>query len=188
MSKKALRKKTKTRRAAVPQKTRAFFQKKALIYFSHMRLIYPQAKIWAGYHALQDEADINHLRDFCTQHDLTYALPIVPEDGGMVFQIIDDKTVFQTSPWGFLEPVYDASKTIMPDIFFIPGLSFDEKGHRLGYGQGHYDRYFAGLDQDVYVRIGVTFEDLMHDEPLPAESHDITMHYVITEKKVYKIS
>lgn len=68
------------------------------------------------------------------------------------------------------------------DLAFIPGVSFDCMGHRLGRGKGYYDRLLSRLD--VY-KIGVCFSFQISDRPLPTEPHDVCMDEVWTEEKNY---
>lgn len=59
---------------------------------------------------------------------------------------------------GILEPV-DFSKKIDPkeiDVVFTPGLAFDDKGGRLGYGGGFYDKFFKRLRKDTQ-KIGLAY-------------------------------
>ncbi len=60
----------------------------------------------------------------------------------------------------------------------VPGLTFDVRGFRVGYGAGFYDRFLAELP-DVPT-IGVCFEALVV-ATLPAEPHDIPVARVLTE-------
>lgn len=64
------------------------------------------------------------------------------------------------------------------DVILVPGLGFDRHGHRLGYGAGFYDRYLATAAHAT--RIGLTYDTCIIDS-LPVESHDVTMHWVLTE-------
>ena len=52
-----------------------------------------------------------------------------------------------------------------------PGLAFDKKKHRLGYGMGCYDRLLKELNNTYTVGIG--FKEQFTEEPLPVEEHDI---------------
>jgi hypothetical protein len=69
----------------------------------------------------------------------------------------------------------------------VPLLGFDRRGHRLGTGAGYYDRSFAFLgDQSrpakpILVGIGYSFAER---PMLPAESWDIQMDFVATEREL----
>ena len=65
-------------------------------------------------------------------------------------------------------------------LLLVPGLAFDENGHRLGFGGGYFDRFLPKVAQAF--KIGLCFEKSMAPE-LPKENHDIPMDMVITEKK-----
>lgn len=43
-----------------------------------------------------------------------------------------------------------------PDMVIVPLLAFDEKGYRVGYGKGFYDRFLENLDTQ---KIGLSFFD-----------------------------
>ena len=64
------------------------------------------------------------------------------------------------------------------DVIFVPMLGFDDANHRLGYGDGWYDRFLA--EQQQATKVGLCFE-LGRLEDLPVEPHDIALDLVITE-------
>ncbi len=68
------------------------------------------------------------------------------------------------------------------DLVIAPGVGFDKKGGRIGYGKGFYDRFLKNVPKHVPV-IGLAFECQVVDE-LPREAHDCDMHKLITEKEV----
>ncbi len=80
-----------------------------------------------------------------------------------------------------MEPVLEP-KAI--DLFLIPGILFDRKGHRLGYGKGYYDRFLKFLSGSLTV--GLTYDKTLVDR-LPNHSRDIPVSYVITEKRIVQI-
>ncbi|MCU0451843.1 MAG: 5-formyltetrahydrofolate cyclo-ligase [Bernardetiaceae bacterium] len=66
----------------------------------------------------------------------------------------------------------------------LPLLSFDERGYRVGYGKGHYDRFLARLDPQVQ-RIGLS---LFPAGPpvLDPDRYDIRLTACLTPDKVWR--
>jgi len=71
-----------------------------------------------------------------------------------------------------------------PDLIVIPGLAFDRRGGRLGYGKGYYDRFLHRIRGDA-TRLAVCFECQMFPE-IPCLAHDVRMDMVVTEKTIYR--
>lgn len=92
-------------------------------------------------------------------------------------------------PRGILEP--DASRcNAVPieciDIAIIPGVAFDEKGGRIGSGDGYYDRLIPNLPITTR-KVALTFEDQIVPQ-IQMEAHDKHVDIIITEKRIiYKI-
>lgn len=63
-------------------------------------------------------------------------------------------------------------------LAFIPGVSFDRQGNRLGRGKGYYDRLLHNLSP---YKIGICFQFQLYETPLPANEQDIPMDEVWTE-------
>jgi len=70
-------------------------------------------------------------------------------------------------------------------VAIVPGLAFDKKGGRLGYGGGCYDRFFADRAPGA-LRVGVCFSRQIVDE-VPTERHDVKMDLVIHEQGIIKV-
>ena len=68
------------------------------------------------------------------------------------------------------------------DLAFIPGLSFAKNGTRLGYGKGVYDKLMTNTNA---LKIGVCFDFQVIDN-FNAESHDLRVDFIITEKRLIK--
>jgi 5-formyltetrahydrofolate cyclo-ligase len=94
------------------------------------------------------------------------------------------------SPGDRLEPgVWDipvplaAAPEVLPDLLLVPGLSFDRKGFRLGYGGGFYDRTLAKLRAVKPVTaIGVAYHAQIVDEVV-RDAFDAPLDYVMTEQE-----
>ncbi len=68
------------------------------------------------------------------------------------------------------------------DLAILPGVAFDLKGNRLGYGKGVLDRILVNM---TAVKIGLAYDFQMLEE-LPTEKRDVQVNIVVTEKKVYE--
>jgi 5-formyltetrahydrofolate cyclo-ligase len=71
------------------------------------------------------------------------------------------------------------------DAVITPGLAFDRRGARLGYGGGHYDRYLGRLEAHA-VRIGIAFAEQVV-EAVPEEELDQPVDVVVTDEEVIRI-
>jgi 5,10-methenyltetrahydrofolate synthetase len=67
------------------------------------------------------------------------------------------------------------------ELVLVPGVAFDSRGSRLGFGRGYYDRFLKNL---AAARVGLAYECQISDALLPASSDDVPMDFVITERRV----
>ncbi len=66
-----------------------------------------------------------------------------------------------------------------PDLILVPGVAFSRAGHRLGRGNGFYDRLLGGRAASAF-KLGVCFS-FQRLETIPLEPHDIVMDQVMTD-------
>ncbi|MBL0712933.1 MAG: 5-formyltetrahydrofolate cyclo-ligase [Desulfosarcina sp.] len=72
------------------------------------------------------------------------------------------------------------------DIAIIPGVALDEKGGRLGAGDGYYDRLIPKLPITTR-KVSLALEEQIFQQ-VPMESHDKYVDIIITDRRViYKI-
>jgi len=70
------------------------------------------------------------------------------------------------------------------DLIVVPGVCFDYRGNRLGYGFGYYDKMLTIVNRSIPF-IGLAFEFQLV-EALPNSHYDIPVHIIVTEEKVIK--
>jgi|TARA_B110000305_G_scaffold53127_1_gene58344 5-formyltetrahydrofolate cyclo-ligase len=91
----------------------------------------------------------------------------------------DEKLKIKENEFGIPEPVKGTEVSISDiDIVLVPLLAFNEKGHRLGYGKGFYDRFLMKTSENCLF-IGVNH----HSKPIHFEGineHDIRLHQLAT--------
>lgn len=64
----------------------------------------------------------------------------------------------------------------------VPGIAFDKKGGRIGYGKGYYDRYFVLHENDSIDTVGVCFDECLADN-IEIDSHDKNVKMILTFSK-----
>ncbi len=101
-------------------------------------------------------------------------LPKITE--GMFFYKYTGK--FERGVYDILEPT---GNIIDVEVILVPGLCYDLKGYRIGYGKGYYDQYLT----DQHLKIGVCFDFQVVDE-VYSESHDVRLDYVVTDKRILR--
>ncbi len=80
--------------------------------------------------------------------------------------------------YGIWEP--ERCDNEIPELILVPGVAFDMKGYRVGYGGGFFDRF---LENYSGISVGIVYDRCLFRE-LPAEEHDIPVKLVVSEKKV----
>jgi len=85
--------------------------------------------------------------------------------------------------YGILEPVpvniYDGNI----DLIVVPAICFNQKGYRVGYGGGYYDKF---LQHQNGITAGFCFEECLTDESFQQE-FDKKVDYIITQERIIKI-
>ncbi|MCP4669713.1 MAG: 5-formyltetrahydrofolate cyclo-ligase [Desulfobacula sp.] len=72
------------------------------------------------------------------------------------------------------------------DIAIIPGLAFDDKGGRVGFGNDYYRRLISKLPETCR-KISIAYEEQVVDQ-IQMESRKYTVDIIITDKRIiYKI-
>lgn len=86
--------------------------------------------------------------------------------------------------YGIKEPSQKlpASSRKIFDIIIIPGILFDKKGNRIGFGKGFYDRF---LKKYKGKKIALAY-DFQLKNTIPSYDYDEKIDIIITEKRIYK--
>ena len=90
---------------------------------------------------------------------------------------------------GIFQPAKEFFRPFSPkelDLIVVPGIAFDEKGNRLGFGKGYYDKFLSKTPKKIPV-IALAFEEQIA-EKISSEKHDIKMHKILTEKRLINCS
>ena len=95
----------------------------------------------------------------------------------MRFIYMDDLSKVEKGYAGIPEPVADEPVADDPTaLVLMPGLAFTEKGDRMGYGGGFYDKFLAAEPDHPTVALCYSFQMV---EELPTEEYDIPVDLVL---------
>lgn len=140
------------------------------------------------YYAKDTEISTIEFIRYALEKGIKVALPKCSNrDGAMDFYIISDfDTQLVEGMFSIMEP--DTEKCVkatdtVNSICIVPGLSFDKRGYRLGYGKGYYDRF---LSKFKGKSIGLCYNACLCDE-LPFDKYDRKVDTIITEKEIISL-
>lgn len=115
---------------------------------------------------------------------LSLALPVVVDrDRALMFRRWHPGAAMVPDRYGIPTPI--DGDFVMPETLLIPLNAFDEKGFRIGYGGGYFDRTLATLAPRP-LAIGIGFELGRVDDTLP-QRHDQRLDWIATEAGLWRI-
>ena len=142
------------------------------------------ARVILAYAALRFELDPQGVVEQAWLQGKTVCLPrVVTEPRGLTLHAFRQGDALIESGFVVREPLPSAP-VVAPsdvDLVLVPGLAFDGRGQRLGYGQGYYDRLLPTLPRAT--RIGLAYELSLLPE-VPSAAHDVPVHYIATERRL----
>lgn len=101
------------------------------------------------------------------------------------FVEVSEWSELQPGAFGIAEPT--GTRVVVPaaiEFMVLPGVAFDRRGHRLGYGKGYYDRYWHQQPRHGLL-VGLGFDFQLVDR-LPVEHHDIQLDLLVTEANLFR--
>ena len=136
------------------------------------------------YWPLKGEVDIRFIREITNQK---IALPSSSKTKGITYHHWSNN---QVAPDSNRIPAPTGENAISPNdisILFVPAIAIDQKGYRLGYGGGYFDRL---RQQDLWLSIPtfvVISNNCISKKPLPRDAWDLPFSGWISEKGLHQI-
>jgi len=177
LSKHDLRESLLKRRASLPERYPLAKEKIVSLFFDSFS--FSPETVMGAYWPRGAEFDTRPLlKSLITAH-YTCALPSILPTGTLEFRVWDPSVPLMQGKFNILEPS-SSSPRVFPQVLLVPLLGVDRAGNRLGYGQGHYDRY---LSHHTPLTIGLGFHEQLV-KTIPAQDHDISLDYILTEAEL----
>lgn len=144
----------------------------------HAALLHaPCVALYAAIGSEVDLAELHHA--LIKKQNVTVVYPRV-EQRHLAFVQVRDMGELEPGTFGIPVPKGERTDLGKQAVVLVPGLAFDQRGYRLGYGGGYYDRF---LERFEGRRIGVAFDVQIADE-LPRADYDQPVDLVVTGTQV----
>ena len=104
----------------------------------------------------------------------------IPETRGLDFYRLEAFQQLDESYFNLREPIPEQTVKISKekiDLLIVPGLIYDKRGYRVGFGGGYYDRFLADFPNKT---VSILYSGQLKDE-IPNEPFDIEVQHLITE-------
>ena len=136
----------------------------------------------ALYFPIRNEVDPLSILNHAVKLGKNVLLPKM-DDGSLTFHMVKDLEGLVLNKFGIYEPGPDSviSKVEDIDLFIVPGLAFDSKGNRLGYGKGYYDKALSLVTSNKIIGFCYNFQIF---NLLPNDRLDKNVGYLVSEDGV----
>ncbi len=183
MKKNEIRKKFLSKRKHIPHFDRKYKENTITLYL--MDYLNSIDGYVMSYYPIGSEVNIYHLNKKLAL-EKRLVLPYTKRKGEIIPVKVKDFFNLKKDEMGVLAPEHEKEMIINVKeikIILVPGVAFDIKRYRLGYGKGCYDR-FLKKNLEIF-RIGITFDECI-TEHLPHDKWDVPMNMIISDKRIIK--
>jgi len=148
--------------------------------------IYQESKTIGLYASFNNEVSTSILFDKALEDGKKVLFPYIRKaDRDLAFLPVRGLDELELGQFGIMMPSFGEGKDdYIGDIelLVIPGVSYDLKGGRIGYGGGFYDRTLHKLAKLPFI-LALAYEFQVLDE-VPMLPHDVRINAVVTEQRV----
>lgn len=142
---------------------------------------YLEAKVVASYVAKSDEVRTQGIIESALASGKRVMVPRTdPATQRLSFAQIQSLSELSLGAFGVLEPAPGAKPAALSeaDVVLVPVVAWDDRGHRLGYGRGYFDRELKSKGKAVSV--GLALESQRFDS-VPQSAEDVPLEAIVTE-------
>jgi 5-formyltetrahydrofolate cyclo-ligase len=144
-------------------------------------IVVKRGTIVSGFLPIRSEIDLRPLLHMFADKEARICVPAILDRQTIVFREFVRGEPMVDTGFGTCGPGPDAAM-LDPEIMLVPLAAFDSRGHRLGYGAGHYDRAIAKLHaKGLKPRLIGTAFSCQEVDRVPDEPHDVALSEILTE-------
>ena len=141
----------------------------------------------SGFWPMRSEVDVRPLMFAFREQGARLCLPAILDKTTIVFRELVRGADLVDMGFGTYGPGPEA-EVLQPVLMLVPLAAFDDRGHRIGYGGGYYDRAIERLRATGQAPrlVGVAF-GCQQVERVPDEPHDIVIPEMLTESGLRRL-
>lgn len=153
-------------------------------FFKNFEKKLEKAEVIMSYMDFKNEVMTKKLNEKLKSMEKKIVLPKVLEDKSRIIPI-EAEGKYIKGNFGILE---STGREFLEDIdiVIVPGIAFNTKGERIGFGKGYYDKFFHSLKSQgrkVPLKISLIY-NFQIDERFKGEEHDEKVDALVTETEV----
>lgn len=131
------------------------------------------------YIPMGDEIDILPLIERLLQDGRVIIAPKTLPERHLQHLVLQSTKKLEKGAYGTSYPANSIEYIGELDLIITPGLAYDYKGNRLGYGGGYYDAFLTEQPNAHSVGLAYPFQRMKY---IPIGSHDIPVNEVISKR------
>jgi len=186
--KKQLRKKLKSELKAIPSNKRTE-SGLALAAAISAHAIWKEAKLVLAFLSMPMEIETLYIIEAALSAGKRIACPRIRADEIEFVELDQNWKNWTRDAWDIPEPPAEdpalgfAEIAALPCLALIPGLGFDLKGSRIGWGKGYYDRFLAGMEKtrrdkgltgNTFFKLGIGYSEQLREQ-IPVDERDLPL-------------
>lgn len=154
---------------------------------------FQRAKTVMFYVSFRSEVETEKMTRNALKLKKKIVIPVVHGEKIVVSEIKNLKKELTKGSFGIKEPKKEFRRRVNQkeiDLVVVPGVVFDKRGGRLGYGRGYYDRFLRSKSirsrmsrSRQCVLIGLAF-DLQIARKIPLVKEDMKVDKIVTESGI----
>ena len=145
------------------------------------------AEVVMSYMDFKNEVETRKINEILCERGKKVLVPRVSEDKEKIIPA-EVTGKYKKGSFGIDEAIGKDYFSKDIDIVIVPGIAFNEKGGRIGFGKGYYDKFFSEREKmgDKILKISLAY-DFQIDNCFKEEEHDKNVDMIVTEKRIIKL-
>ena len=152
--------------------------------------VYRNAKTVMFYVTHDAEVETGTLMKHAMLDGKNVALPVTDKDSGLLsaaaIRSLTGSLV--KGAYGIPEPRRECRIPVRKpeiDVVLVPGIAFDRRGVRIGFGKGYYDRWLSRIPLRKRVALAYALQVVPR---LPKARHDVPVGTIVTEREIIRVT